>query len=155
MTLYMTLLCICFRYYLCSIGLLSSPKIKIIIYFGHRFPLTSHIRGHLLSAKMALLHLTADIPHVVTQKDKFGLKWPKHYRWAWPLIHYLQTSFVYFYYGFWVAYATMCIATCISYASICIATCVYLHKFPLRNSCIIHDFPILIPTYTLIQHEKI
>ena len=47
----MTLLCICFRYYLCSIGLLSSPKIMIIMYFGHRFPLTSHIRGHLLSTQ--------------------------------------------------------------------------------------------------------
>ena len=23
-------------------------KIKIVMYFGHRFPLTSHIRGHML-----------------------------------------------------------------------------------------------------------
>src|SRR5713226_6541939 len=60
MTLYMTLLCICFRYYLCSIGLMSSPKIMIIMYFGHRFPLTSHIRGHLLSTQMALFHPSAD-----------------------------------------------------------------------------------------------
>ena len=44
-------------------------KIIIIIYFFHRFPLTSHIRGHLLSAKMELLHPSADIPHVGTQKD--------------------------------------------------------------------------------------
>ena len=48
-------------------------KIMIIIYFGHLFPLTSHIRGHLLSAKMALLHLSADIHHVGTQKD--NLDW--------------------------------------------------------------------------------
>ena len=44
-------------------------KIMIIMYFGHRFPLTSHIRGHLLSAKMALLRPSADIPYVGTQKD--------------------------------------------------------------------------------------
>ena len=48
-------------------------KIKIVMYFGHRFPLTSHIRGHLLSAKMALLRLSTDIPHVGTQKD--NLDW--------------------------------------------------------------------------------
>ena len=60
MILYMTLLCICFKYYLCSIGHLSSPKIMIIVYFSHRFPLTSHIRGHLLSTQMALLHPSAD-----------------------------------------------------------------------------------------------
>ena len=60
MTLYMTLLCICFRYYLFSIGLLISPKIMIIMYFGHHFPLTSHIRGHLLSTQMALLHSSAN-----------------------------------------------------------------------------------------------
>ena len=57
-------------------------KINIVMYFGHRFPLTSHNRGHLLSAKTALLRLSADIPHVGIQKDKFGLKWPKHYKWA-------------------------------------------------------------------------
>ena len=55
-------------------------KINIVMYLVHRFPLTSHIRGHLLSAKMALLHSSIGIPHVGTQKDKFGLKWPKHYR---------------------------------------------------------------------------
>ena len=44
-------------------------------------------------------------------KGQFGLKWPKHYRWAWPLIHFSQTRLVYFYYGFWVAYTTMCITS--------------------------------------------
>ena len=44
-------------------------KIMIIMYFDHRFPLTSHIRGHMLLAKMALLRPSADIPHVGTQKD--------------------------------------------------------------------------------------
>ena len=60
MNFHMTLLCICFRYYLCSIRLLSSPKIMIIMYFSHHFPLTSHIRGHLLSTQMALLRPSAD-----------------------------------------------------------------------------------------------
>ena len=81
----------------------------------------------LLSAKMALLCSSTDIPHVGTQKDKFGLKWPKQFRWAWPSMHYPQTKLIYFYYGFWVAYATMCIENCVSYTSICIATSVYLH----------------------------
>ena len=74
MTLYMTLLCICFGYYLCSIGFLSPLKINIIMYFGHRFPLTSHIREHLLSTQMALLHPSADISYVGAQKDIYGLK---------------------------------------------------------------------------------
>ena len=69
----MTLLCICFRYSLCSIGFLSSSMLTIIMYFGHHFPLTSHIRGHLLSSKMALLHPSTDIPHVGTQKE--NLDW--------------------------------------------------------------------------------
>ena len=77
MTLYMELLSICFRCYLCSIGFLSSPKTKIIMYFIHRLHLTSHIRGHLLSTQMALLHPSADIPYVGTQKDILGLKLSK------------------------------------------------------------------------------
>ena len=44
-------------------------KLKIVMYFGHHFPLTSHIRGHILLAKMALLRLSAEIHHVGTQKD--------------------------------------------------------------------------------------
>ena len=39
-----------------------------------------HMMG--LSAKMGLLHPSTDIPHVGTQKEKLGLKWTKHYRWA-------------------------------------------------------------------------
>ena len=104
-------------------------KIMIIMYFGHRFPLTSHIRGHMLSTQMALLCPSADITHVGTQKDKLGLKWPKHYRCAWHLIHYPKTNLIYFYSDFWVAYATICIATRVSYASICIATRIYLHTW--------------------------
>ena len=100
---------------------------KIIIrYFDHHFPLTSHIRGNLLSAKMTLLRTSTDIPHVGRQKDKFGLKWPKHYRWAWPRMHYLQTSFIYIFYKYWVAYVTICIVTRVPYVIICIETHVHL-----------------------------
>ena len=77
MSLYMKLLCICFRDYLYSIGPLSSPKIMIIIYFGHRLPLTSHIKGYLLSTQMELLRLSGKIPYVGTQKDILGLKFTK------------------------------------------------------------------------------
>ena len=101
-------------------------KIMIIIYFVHRFHLTSHIRGHMLSAKMALLHLSADIHHVATEKDKLGLKWPKHYRCAWPLMHDLYTSLIYFYFEFRVAHTPFFIATRVPHASICIATRVYI-----------------------------
>ena len=52
-------------------------KIMIIIYFGHCSPLTSHIRGHLLSTQMTLLHPSADIPYVGTQKDILGLNFSK------------------------------------------------------------------------------
>ena len=44
-------------------------KIKIVIYFGHHFPLTSHIRGNLLSSEMALLRPSSDTQCVDTQKD--------------------------------------------------------------------------------------
>ena len=47
------------------------------MYFGHRFPLTSHIRGHLLSTQMALLCPSADIPYIGAQKDILGLKFSK------------------------------------------------------------------------------
>ena len=49
-------------------------KIKIIMYFDHRFPLTSHIRGHLLSTQMKLLRPSADFTYVGMQKDTIGLK---------------------------------------------------------------------------------
>ena len=52
-------------------------KKMIIMYFDHRFPLTSHIRGHMLSTQMALLLLSANIPYVGTQKDILGLKFAK------------------------------------------------------------------------------
>ena len=39
------------------------------MYFNHRFPLTSYIRGHLLYYEMALLHPSIDTKHVGTQND--------------------------------------------------------------------------------------
>ena len=60
------------------------------------------------------------------KKGQIGLKLQKHYICAWTLMHYPQTSLIYFYFEFWVAYTTMCIVTRVSYVSICIATCVYL-----------------------------
>ena len=75
MILYMTLICICFRYLLCCLGHLSYPILNTVMYFGHHFPMTSHIRGHLLSCKMTLLRPSADIHYVDTQKDK--LKWSR------------------------------------------------------------------------------
>ena len=52
-------------------------KIKIIMYFSHHFPLTSHIRGHMLSTQMAILHPSANIRFVGIQKDILGLKFAK------------------------------------------------------------------------------
>ena len=49
-------------------------KKVIIMYFGHRFPLTSHIRGNLLSTQMEFIHLSVDTAFVGTQKDTYGLK---------------------------------------------------------------------------------
>ena len=45
-------------------------KINIVMYFSHCFPLTSHIRGHILSCKMALLRPSTDTQCVNTKKDK-------------------------------------------------------------------------------------
>ena len=86
-------------------------------------------------------------------KGQFGLKWPKHYIWAWPLMYFPQTILVYFYYEFWVAYTTMCIATRVSYARFALQpTYTCIREFPLSNSCVIRELPLLIPTYTLIRH---
>ena len=42
--------------------------------FRPSLPLTSHIRGHLLSTQMALLRPSADTAFVGTQKESYGLK---------------------------------------------------------------------------------
>ena len=112
MTLYMKLLCICFRYYLYSIGLLSSPKIMIIMYFGHRFPLTSHIRGHLLSTQMELLHLSTDNSLCWYTKGHFKIEVFQNtidghdMRCIYP-----STNFPYYFSKCWFPYATIFIET--------------------------------------------
>ena len=87
-------------------------------------------RKHISSASIINLNGTSSSKywHPLCQdtKGQFGLKFPKHYRCVWTLMHYPQTSLIYFYSEFWAAYATMCIATRVSYPSICIATHVYL-----------------------------
>ena len=80
----------------------------------------------LLSAKMALLCLSADIPHVGIQKDNLDWSGQNTIDVHDLLMHYLQTSFIYFYSEFWYAYVTMCIATHVLYVTMCIATRVYL-----------------------------
>ena len=40
------------------------------MYFGYRFPLTSHIRGNLLSCEMTLLRLSTDTQCVCKKKGK-------------------------------------------------------------------------------------
>ena len=112
MNLYMTLICICFRYYLCSIRLLSSPKIMIIMYFDHRFPLTSHIRGHLLSTQMALLHPNADNLLCWYTKGHFRIEVCQNNIDGNDLgCIYPWTSLPYYFSKCWAAYATISIAT--------------------------------------------
>ena len=70
------------------------------MYFIHCFPLTSHIRGDLLSCKMELLHLSTYIQYVWTKKDKLDwsiqntidghdcsyiISWPAEYIFIWTL----------------------------------------------------------------------
>ena len=63
----LTSICL-FQVLLCSLYSESS-KLKIVMYFGYPYPLTSHIKGHLLYLKMELLCLSNDTKCVVTQKD--------------------------------------------------------------------------------------
>ena len=98
--LYMNLICICFRYLLCYLGHFSSPSLNTVMYFSHRFPLTSHIRGNLLSCKMALLRPSTDIQYVGIHNYKLDwssqntidghdywyiISWPAKYIFIWTL----------------------------------------------------------------------
>ena len=133
MILYMTLLSICFRYYLCSIGFLISPKIKIIMYFGHRFPLTSHIRGHLLSTQMALLRPSADIPYDWHTKGHLWIEdCLKHYRWACYEIHSLSIQLA----TFTFEYVNCCTCLCLY------TTCVHTRLFLQHVACCTRVFVI-------------
>ena len=112
MNLYMALLCICFRYYLCSIGFLSSPKIMIIMYFSHNFPLTSNIRGHLLSTQMALPRPSADNSLCWYTKGHFRIEVCLNTIDGHDMrCIYLLTSLLHYFYKCGLAYATMSIET--------------------------------------------
>ena len=125
-------------------------KIMIIMYLCHCFPLTSHIRGHLLSAKMALLRLSVDIPHVGIQKE--SLDWSGlntiDGRDLWCI--FLRTALYIFIIDFGLHMRlselqlvchTWVFALQPTYTCIC--------EFPLSNSRVIRKFPILIPAYNL------
>ena len=109
----------------------------IIIYFGHRFPQTSHIRGHLLSTQMALLHPSADTSYVGTQRTLMDWRFPKHYRWAWHEIHslsnqlsilplYMLISICDYLHSNSRTYATISKASHVLYTSIFIATRIHI-----------------------------
>ena len=127
----MTFLCICFRYSLYSIRFLSSPKIKIIMYFDHLFPLTSHIRGNLLSTWMAPLHLSANISHVGTQKDIYGLRVAqKHYRWPYYELHLSSIQLIIF--------------------TLLISQVMYTTRY-ICNSCVVREYRLLHLTYRFVR----
>ena len=121
-------------------------KIMIKMYFGHHFPLTSHIMGHLLSTKMAL-------PHVGTQKD--NLDWSSlntidgHELWC----IFLRPVLYIYIRNFWL-HTRLCALQITCHIQVFELQPMYIciHEFPLNNSCVIHDLPILIPAYTLIIH---
>ena len=127
-------------------------KINIIMYFSHHFPLTSHIRGHLLSTQMALLRLSADIPYVGTQKDILGLKFAKtlYMGMNWDAFTLKTACYIIFLsveLHTWLsplqlAYRTRLSALKPAYISV--------RRFPLRNPHIIHGLPISIVVYTLL-----
>ena len=154
----MKLLCICFRYSLCSIRFLSSPKIKIIMFFGHRFPLTSHIRGHLLSTWMALLRPSADIPHVGTQKDIYGLRVAQNTIDG-LIMNYIHhpSSWLFLPFSYVKSYTRLSIyATRMLYASTgcCMLRIDVYAGYPHSNSRVIRELPVLIPAYSFLWHLK-
>ena len=113
----------------------------IIMYFGHRFPLTSHIRGHLLSTKMALLHPSTDIPHVGTQKD--NLDWSGlntidgHDLWCIFLRPALCIFIMDFGLHTWLcAFQLACHMQ--PFALQPMYACI--REFPFSNPCVIHDY---------------
>ena len=55
-------------------------------------------------------------------KGQLGLKFPKHYRYIWLIIHEILTNFIHFHLEIKDAHATICIVTRMSYMTIFIAT---------------------------------
>ena len=64
----MSLICL-FQVLLCDLDIESVHGKIFVMYFSHRFPLNSYIRGHLLYYEMALLHLSTDTKCVSTEND--------------------------------------------------------------------------------------
>ena len=62
----MTLICL-FQVLLCDLDSESLQDKIFVMYFIHRYPLTSYNRGHLLYHEMTLLHLSNDTKCVRTQ----------------------------------------------------------------------------------------
>ena len=140
-------------------------KMMITMYFGHRFPLTSHIRGHLLSTQMALLRLSADIPYVGTQKDILGLKLAKTLWMAmtWDAFTLEPSFHIIFLSVDWCTWLSpLKLAYLHDYSRWQLAYCTWLsplhpayrsvRRFPLRDSRVIRGLLILIVTYISIRH---
>ena len=147
----MTSLCICFRYSLCSIGFMSSPKIKYYNVFWPSFP------SNLTHQGASAIHLNGTSP----SKCRHSLCWHtkghlwiegclKHYRWAYYELHLSSIQLVIFTFRYVKSCTQLFIyATCVLYASIgcCISRTDLYTGYPQSNSCVIHEFPVLIPTY--------
>ena len=139
-------------------------KITIIMYFGHRFPLTSHIRGHMLSTQMALLHLSADIPYVGTQKDILVFKFAKtlYMGMTWDAFTLEPTCHIIFLSVEWhTGLSSLQLAYVRDYSHWQLTYCTWLSSlqpayrsirgFPLRDSRVICRLPISIVVCILIQ----
>ena len=94
MILYMTLICICSRYLLCLFGHLSSPRLKYCNVFWPSLPSNlTHEGASVINQHFSIRVLTSNMSG---HKRTIGLKFPKHYRCAWPLIHKILTIFIHF-----------------------------------------------------------
>ena len=134
-------------------------------------------RRHILSAKMALLRPSTDIPHVDTQKDNLDWSVQNTIDGHEILCLFLKPSLYIFILSFGMhkqlcALQPAChtqlfalqpaytLHTRVPFEQHTYHTRVFalqptytcIREFPLRNTHIIHEFPILIPAYTLIRH---
>ena len=162
----MTLLCICFRYYLCSIRFLSSPKINIIMYFSHSFPLTSHIRGICYQPKW---HFSVQVPtlHLLAHKRTFmdwRLSKTLYMGMLWNTLT-IHPDFHFYLFICQLLYMTLSISNPRTYATFsysisrivreychCISHTDLYAGFPYSNSCVIRRWPVSILAYAFIWH---
>ena len=137
----MTLICL-FQVLLYDLDIESLHGKIFVMYFGHFFPLTSHIRGHLLYYETTLLHPSTDTKYVSAQKENVdwsGLNTIDGHDLWWI---FLRLDLYIFIMNFGL-HMRLC---ALQPAYTCI------REFPLSNSHVIREFRILIPVYTLIQH---